>query len=205
TKAAQVPPAQARTGLVKCHFVAALDALAEMRLDVHKRKRGRKQDAPLRGGPCNLADGEKRLARQRRRRIGIGAPAVGEQERAACASGLRDAVRIGERKQNAGGEFILRRAFHLAAPRRASLLPSSHSRSEWWGGVGGGGRFLFNRSAFTPHPNPPHRSQGLAGGGSAPVVLRLPGNHAFRIHARYLGPALRHGACVLGAARTIAA
>ena len=71
--------------------------------------RRRQQDAALRGGAGDLADREKRLARQRRRRIDVGAAAVGEQERAARAAALGDAVGIGEREERAGA----------TAPRRS--------------------------------------------------------------------------------------
>ncbi len=132
-----------------------------------ERKRGRKQDTTLRSSAGDLAHRKERLPRQRGRRIEIGATAIGEQERTAHTAGFRDAIRIGEREQNAGREFAP--ILHFTAPRRASPLPSSHSRSEWWGGVGGGGRFVFNRVALrcgtTPHPNPPHR---FAGGGARP-------------------------------------
>src|SRR5262249_34497435 len=137
--------------LVKCHVVAALDALAEMRLHFGKRQRSREQDTTLRGGAGDLPHSEKRLARQRRCRIEIGATAIGEQERTARTAGFRDAVWIGEREQHAGRSTLIiigdGTAVPLCAPRRASPLPSSHSRSEWWGGIGGGGRFPFNRIA----------------------------------------------------------
>ena len=59
--------------LIEHDVVAALDTSGEMGLDLSECQRGRQQNSPLRGGAGNLADGEKRLARQRGRRIEIGA------------------------------------------------------------------------------------------------------------------------------------
>src|SRR6476469_9167139 len=41
-------------------------------------------------------------------------------------------------------------ATRLAASRKLGALPSSHSRSEWWGGVGGGGLFKFRAASSVP-------------------------------------------------------
>ena len=95
---AQRRAAQARGRGVEGDLVAALDAVGESALDLGERDRRRQQDAALRGGAGDLGDREKRLARQRRRRIDVGAAAVGEQERAAGAAALGDAVGIGERE-----------------------------------------------------------------------------------------------------------
>ena len=75
--------------------------------------------------PVNLGDREERLARQRRRRIDVGAAAVGEQERAVRAAALGDAVGIGEREQRAG------RQLGSPAPRlrRRSLGPALRHRA----------------------------------------------------------------------------
>jgi gamma-glutamyltranspeptidase / glutathione hydrolase len=58
----------------------------------------------------------------------------------------------------------------------ASPLPSPRERSEWWGGVGGGGPVADARRETTPHPgsrvalaDPPPR---FAGGGSTAAPLR---------------------------------
>jgi len=72
-----------------------------LRLDLGERQRRRQHDAALRGGSGDLGDGEERRARKRGRRIDVGATAVGQEEGAAGAAVLRNAVGIGEREQSA--------------------------------------------------------------------------------------------------------
>ena len=77
--------------------------------------------------PCaaragQFGDRQERLARQRRRRIDIGAAAVGEQERAAGAAVLGDAVGIGEREDGADAELV-------SCPRDGLHLPRLRGRS----------------------------------------------------------------------------
>ena len=78
--------------------------------DLVERDRRGQQDAALRRGAGQFGDREERLARQRRRRIDVGAAAVREQERAARAAVLGDAVGIGEREDRAGREIASRRS-----------------------------------------------------------------------------------------------
>ena len=101
--------AQACRRGVEADVLAAFDLVREALLDLVQRDRGCEQDAALRGGAGKLRHGEERLARQRRRRIDIGAAAVGQQERAISAAALGDAVRIGQRQDRAGRKIGSRR------------------------------------------------------------------------------------------------
>jgi len=73
TQPAQLAPAQARARRVERDLVAGLDAVTELCLDLVERKLRRQQDAPLRRGAGDLGYRKKRLARQRRRWIDVGA------------------------------------------------------------------------------------------------------------------------------------
>src|SRR5262245_66537535 len=89
------------TTLFRSDLVAALDAVGESRFDLPQRQRRRQHDAALRRRAGDLGDGEERRGRKRRGRIDIRAAAVGQEEGAAGAAVLGDAVGIGEREKRA--------------------------------------------------------------------------------------------------------
>ena len=138
-RAEPAQPAGADAGgrCIEGDLIARFDARAEMRLDLGKRQRRGEQHPALRRGARDLADREKRLARQRRRLIDIGAAPIREHERTAGAAALGDAVGIGERKQHAGREISRR----ILSPRDASRSPPPRAQRVV-GRVGGGGRLV---------------------------------------------------------------
>ena len=126
--------AQACRRGIEADVLAAFDMVGEALLDLAQRDRRREQNAALRGGAGQLGHGEERLARQRRRRIDIGAAAVGQQERAIRAAALGDAVGIGQRQDRAG-----RKIGSLGRPRRHRRPSASPSAAHPRRGASGRG------------------------------------------------------------------
>ena len=101
-------PRSAIDAAIEHDLVLGFDLVRKALLDLRERDRRRQQDAAVRGGAGQLADGEERRARQRRRLLDRGAAAVGQHERAVAAI-ARDAIGKRQRQQHAGRQ----------SPRRA--------------------------------------------------------------------------------------
>ena len=111
------------------------------------------------GGAGQLGDGEKRLARQRRRRIDIAAAAIGQQERAVRRRGSWRCGRDRRAKQDRAGRQIAtcrRVAAGVIAP---SASPCAAHPRRGASGRGGTGRADAPRSTSSP-PSP--RSDRIA-------------------------------------------
>ncbi|HXN43219.1 MAG TPA: hypothetical protein VN917_03145, partial [Xanthobacteraceae bacterium] len=115
-QASDFPAAQARGRSIERHRVARFDAIAADRFDLGERERRRQQDSALRRAAGKLADGEKKLTRERQGRIDMGAAAVGEQKGAAARGpALGDPIRIRDRQNGAGGSTPIHRPGRGAA------------------------------------------------------------------------------------------
>src|SRR5581483_2999574 len=99
-KAAQPPRAQAERLVVERDLVARLDLRRKALLDLLDGDRCRQHDTGIRGAAGQLGDHDERFARERRSLVDVAAAPVDERERAAAAV-LGDAIRIGERKDDA--------------------------------------------------------------------------------------------------------
>ena len=106
---------------VEGDLVAALDPVGEALLDLGERDRRGQQDAALRRRAGQFGHGEKRLARQRRCRIDIGAAAIGQQERAVRRRG---SWRCG-RDRRARGCAPADRSARLSCRARAAAASSA--------------------------------------------------------------------------------
>src|SRR5205807_10278819 len=92
--------AQAERLFVKGDFVAVVDAIRELYLDLFEPDRRRERDARVRGAASEFGDRDEWLTRERRGLIDIASAPVRECERTIPAV-FRDAIGIGERKDRA--------------------------------------------------------------------------------------------------------
>ena len=105
--------------LVEDDLVAALDAVGKLRFDFGEGQRRGEPDAALRSGAGDLGNGEKRLARQRRCRIDIGAAAIGQEE---TRHPRRDSSRCGRDRREPEES---RRIATIFAARDSPLPPAT--------------------------------------------------------------------------------
>ena len=118
---------QRRRGAVEGQFLHGLDRRARDSLDLGERQRRGEQDA-RRGRPArDLADREKRLARQRVVRLERRRPPVRHQELAAPAARHGDAVGIGDASRRRG-DAAAHPALAATFAQRAPGTPPSPAR-----------------------------------------------------------------------------